>query len=167
MMSAKDFQVRPAETADGDGIAEAHMASIRSLGAKAYDQEIVDDWGAPRSGDLYRRAMERGEILFVAVQRESGKEDRILGFSSYRFEPGKHRTAVYVRGDAARKGVGTALFTSAEGAARQQGAREIDVDASLAAVAFYKAKGFQELGTGEHALQSGKRMACVFMRKHL
>ncbi len=39
--------------------------------------------------------------------------------------------------------------------------------ASLAAVAFYQANGFQELGTGEHALQSGKRMACVSMRKHL
>jgi putative acetyltransferase len=167
MMSAKDFQVRPAEAVDGDGIAEAHIASIRSLGTKSYDPEIVDDWGAPRSGDLCRRAMERGEIFFVAVEREPGKNDRILGFPSYRFEQGKHRTAVYVRGDAARNGVGTALFTSAEGAALQHGAREIDVDASLAAVAFYKANGFQELGTGEHALQSGKRMACVFMRKHL
>jgi hypothetical protein len=91
MMSAKDFQVRPAEAVDGDGIAEAHIASIRSLGAKSYDPEIVDDWGAPRSGDPYRRAMERGEIFFVAVEREPGKNDRILGFSSYRFEQGKHR----------------------------------------------------------------------------
>jgi putative acetyltransferase len=165
-MSAKDFQVRPAEAVDGDRIAEAHIASIRSLGAKSCNPEIVDDWGAPRSGDVYRRAMERGEIFFVAVEREPGKNDRILGFSSYRFEQGKHRTTVYVRGDAAGNGVGTALFTSAEAAARQHGAREIDVDASLAAVAFYKANGFQELGTGEHTLQSGKRMACVFMRKH-
>ncbi len=62
MTSAKDFQVRPAEAADGDGIAESHIASIRSLGAKSYDPEIVDAWGAPRSGDRYRRAMERGEF---------------------------------------------------------------------------------------------------------
>ncbi len=42
---------------------------------------------------------------------------------------------VYVRGEAARNGVGTALYTSAEGA--EHGVREIDLDASLAAVAFY------------------------------
>ena len=166
-MSAKQFEVRPAVEFDSDGIAEAHMASIRSLGAKAYDPEIVNDWGTPRTGDRYTRAMEKGEIFFVAVEHELGKDERILGFSSYRFEDGKHRTAVYVRGDVGRTGVGTALFTAAASAARQHGAEEICVDASLAAVAFYKANGFKELGTGEHELKSGRRMACVFMRKHL
>ncbi len=166
-MSVKQFAVRPAVKSDSDGIAEAHMASIRSLGAKAYDPEIINDWGAPRTGETYIRAMEKGELFFVAVEREPGKDERILGFSSYRFEDGKHRTAVYVRGDVSRSGVGTALFTAAESAARQHGAEEIDVDASLAAVAFYHANDFKELGAGEHKLKSGKRMACVFMRKHL
>lgn len=166
-MAARTFQVRAASALDSDAIAEAHIASIRTLGAQAYDPEIVEEWGAPRTGEIYRRAMEEGEVFFVAVEHELSKEERIIGFSSYRFEKGMHRTAVYVRGDAARNGVGTALYASAESAARQRGAREINIAASLVAVEFYKANGFQQLRAGEHALRSGKRMPCVFMQKHL
>jgi GNAT superfamily N-acetyltransferase len=82
-------------------------------------------------------------------------------------ESGLHRTAIYVRGDATRKGVGTALVATAEEAARRNGATEIHVDASLAAVKFYEANGFEILGSGEHTLRNGRAMACVFMRKAL
>jgi putative acetyltransferase len=106
--------------------------------------------------------MESGELFFVAV---SG--NHVLGFSSYRVDDGKHRTAVYVRGEAARIGVGTALFNEAEAAARKQGASEIHVDASLAAVRFYEDLGFEELARGQHRSKSGTFMDCVFMRKLL
>lgn len=111
--------------------------------------------------------MENSELFFVAVEHKARKDKRMLGFSSYRVEKGKHRTAVYVRGDSSRRGVGTTLYRCAENLAIEHGAREIDVDSSLCAVAFYKANGFQELGTGEHKLESGRKMACVFMRKQL
>jgi putative acetyltransferase len=166
-MPARQVIVRPAVLADCDGIAQAHMASIQSLGATAYGPEIVSDWSAHRTGERYARGIEKGECFFIAVEPQEGTDERIVGFSSYRFEKGKHRTAVYVLGDVARRGVGTALFNAAEGAARQHGAAEIHLDASLAAVAFYKANGFEELGAGEHELKSGRRMACVFMRKRL
>ena len=39
------------------------------------------------------------------------------------------------------------------------------IDASLAAVEFYQAHGFEETGRGDHRLRSGRRMPCVFMRK--
>ena len=108
--------------------------------------------------------MEGGELFFVAV---SSDDKRVLGFSSYRVVDGKHRTAIYVRGDAARRGVGTALFQAAENAAREHGAQEIHVDASLTAVGFYKVHGFEELAAGQHQLKSGPLMDCVFMRKKL
>jgi GNAT superfamily N-acetyltransferase len=110
--------------------------------------------------------MESGELFFLAV-RSDGACERVLGFSSYRVEKGKHRTAIYVRGEAARMGVGTALFEVAETAAREHGANEIHVDASLAAVGFYNARGFEELAAGHHRLESGALMDCVFMRKKL
>lgn len=154
--------IRPALATDTDGIARAHVASIQSLGASVYDAEVVNDWGAPRPAEHYVRRMQAGAQLFVAVE-----DGRIIGFSDYRVEKGHHRTAVYVRGDAARKGVGTTLFAAAENAARLHGAREIRVDASLVAAPFYAANGFEELGGGEHELKSGRKMACVFMRKLL
>ena len=75
--------------------------------------------------------------------------------------------AVYVRGRAARSGVGSSLLRSAEVSAMSAGASTVHIDASLAAVEFYKANGFKEVGRGEHRLSSGRPMPCVFMRKDL
>jgi putative acetyltransferase len=133
------------------------------LGARFYGPDVISAWSAPRDGEPYRRAMARGELFFVAVS----DRERVVGFSSYRLVNGKHRTAVYVRGEAARMGVGKALFQAAEKAAREHGAEEIHVSASLAAVEFYRDRGFEDLASGEHRLGSGELMACVFMKKRL
>ena len=114
------FVVRRATPADADGIAEAHMHSIHSFGAKAYSSEIVADWGKFRTGEIYRSSMEKGQPFFVAVDAN----DRILGFSSHSVEAGLHRTAIYIRGGVERQGVGSALFRRAEQVAREQGATE-------------------------------------------
>jgi ribosomal protein S18 acetylase RimI-like enzyme len=144
----------------------AHLDSIRSIGALHYEAPIVSDWGARVRGELYAEAMARGDEFFVAIGEREGKPE-VLGFSSHRIDGGEHRTAIYVRGKAARLGVGSALFRMAEAAAIAAGATSIHVDASLAAVEFYTANGFQEVGRGTHRLSSGRRMACVFMRKNL
>lgn len=167
MTRDKAFRVRPAVAADCEGIAEAHVDSIRALAAAAYDPETIEAWGARRGAEVYRCSMERGEHFFVAIEAEAGPGGRIIGFSSCRFEAGRHRTAIYVRGDWARRGVGTALLSAAEEAARAEGATRIDLHASLASVAFYRANGFRELGLGEHEIGRGRRMACEFMQKRL
>jgi putative acetyltransferase len=159
------YKVRPAVADDGEGIAQAHVDSIRSISATAYAKEIVNDWAGSRTGEDYRRRMREGELFFVA--HDGADEKYILGFSSHRAEPDRHSITTYVRGDTARKGVSTALLAAAEDAARRHGAREIRIDASLVAVPFYKANGFEELGSGEHALKSGGKMSCIFMRKRL
>ena len=71
------------------------------------------------------------------------------------------------RGIAARRGIGSALLRSAESSASTAGALSVQLEASLAAVDFYKANGFVETGRGAHRLRSGRTMACVFMRKDL
>lgn len=168
------FTVRQADRADAEGIAAAHVDSIQSLGAHAYSPQVVAIWGAPRDGTRYRSAMAAGEVFFVATAdgpEKLGESLRtapapILGFSSHHVEEGKHRTAVYVRGSAARAGVGTALFKAAEARARMQGASEIHVDAALLAVEFYQALGFTALGAGQHWMR-GIAMDCVLMKKTL
>ncbi len=161
-----DFTFRPATPEDADGIAEAHIDSIRTLGPKKYSADIVAAWGARSTEERGARILEsmaKGEKFFVAVD----KQDRIAGFSGYRYEEKKHRIAVYVRGAAARKKVGLNLLSVAERAAWQMGAKEIYVDASLVAEAFYARQGFKKTGEGKHTLRSGHEMPCVFMRKIL
>ncbi|HLG55301.1 MAG TPA: GNAT family N-acetyltransferase [Vicinamibacterales bacterium] len=166
-LHAPSCAIRRAGLADIDAIADAHLDSIRSIGPCYYDAALVHDWGARVSGELYAAAMARGEVFFVAI-REQGDTTAVLGFSSsHRIDDGEHGVGVYVRGTAARAGVGSALLRAAEGSAIAAGAASLHLDSSLAAVDFYKANGFEEAGRGEHRLSSGRMMACVFMRKTL
>lgn len=165
-MQTVNFEVRRAGLADVDDIAAAHLDSIRSIGPRYYEADVVSDWGARVSGELYVNAMTRGEVFYIAVG-QPGDKPEVLGFSSHRIDGNEHGTAVYVRGNAARLRIGSALFKAAEAAAIAEGATSIHIDASLAAVEFYKANGFEEVGRGEHRLWSGRPMACVFMRKNL
>lgn len=164
-MIADGVVLRRATTDDADAIAAAHIDSIRSIGPRFYSPQIVDAWAAGLNGELYVRAMNDGEAFFVAV--DPCDEQVVLGFSTHRTEPDQHRTAVYVRGSAAGRGIGSALFHTAEADVRACGGTSIDISASLVALDFYKANGFEEIGRGEHVLRNGVRMACVFMRKQL
>jgi putative acetyltransferase len=157
--------IRSATEADADAIAEAHVDSIRTLGPAAYASEVVDVWGAARSGERYVRSMHQGETFFVAVP--SSEDGNVLGFSSHRIENGQHRAVIYVRAAAARQGIGSRLLRCSLDTAKLLGASEVRVDASLIAVPFYLRNGFVELGTGSHRLKNGPEMACVYMKKSL
>jgi putative acetyltransferase len=166
-MKITELETRQAHPSDAGDIALAHRDSIRSIGPSFYSPNVVDDWAEGLTGDLYLKAMEGGEVFFVATGTAAGTH-LVLGFASdYCIEGPKHGTSVYVRGIAARCGIGSRLLGLAEAHAQANGAREIQVEASLAGVAFYSANGFIEVGRGETRLMSGRPIACVFMRKDL
>src|SRR6187551_1148115 len=106
-----------------------------------------------------------GEVFFIAVG-ELDSQPAVLGFASdHRVEGTEHGTSVYVRGAAARQGIGSALLRLAEAEAAARGATCIRIEASLAGVEFYKANGYDEVARGGTRLMSGRPIACVFMRK--
>ena len=164
-MNSPDFEVRRATPADADAIAIALLDSIRSIGPTHYDAAIVDDWGAHVEPGLYLRAMQGGEVFFVAIDPRD-PSGAVLGFSSHHVDGDHHGVGVYVRGTAARCGIGSALLQRAEQDAVASGAASLEIDASLAAVDFYRVHGFDEQGRGTHRLRSG-RLPCVFMTKRL
>jgi GNAT superfamily N-acetyltransferase len=127
---------------------------------------VVEAWASGLTPDVYVKAMAGGEAFFVATGYILG-EPAVLGFSTHRVDDARDGTSVYVRGEAARRGIGTALLRLAEEHALAHGATSIHIQASLAGVEFYKANGFDELGRGEALLISGQSMPCVFMRKVL
>ena len=111
--------------------------------------------------------MDSGEVFFVAVGTIEGRRV-VLGFASdYCIEGTRHGASAYVRGAAARRGIGTALFRRAEAHAIAGGATSIRVESSLAAVEFYRSNGFDEIERGETRLMSGRPIACVVMEKQL
>jgi putative acetyltransferase len=161
------FETRRALPSDAEDIAAAHRDSIRSLGASFYAPNVVDDWAEDLTRDLYVNAMSGGEVFFIAVGSIDGV-NAVLGFASdYLREGSQHGTSVYVRGSAARQGIGSALYALAEAEAVANGATSIRIEASLAGVEFYVANGFVEVARGETRLRSGRPIACVFMEKAL
>ena len=161
-----EVEMRRAHPGDAEAIALAHLDSIQSIGPRYYSPEIVEAWGAGLTPDIYVKAMEGGEAFFIATEDIDG-EPVVLGFATHRVDDAQDGASVYVRGTAARRGIGTALLRMSEEHARVHGAISLQIQASLAGVAFYKSNGFEELGTGEALLMSGRSMPCVFMRKVL
>jgi GNAT superfamily N-acetyltransferase len=164
-VTTASIDIRRAGVEDVDAIAAAHLDSIRTIGPRYYDAALVREWGARIGGTLYMTAMARGEAFFIAADAHVPGE--IRGFSSHRVDAGVHGVAVYVRGRAARCGLGTALLRAAEASAVAAGALTIEIDASLAAVEFYEARGYEVVGRGAHRLTPHVTMPCVFMRKRL
>lgn len=124
-------------------------------------------WQETVGDHLYLTAMKAGEVFFIALGEVDGRS-AVLGFASdYCIEGQRHGISVYVRGLSARQGIGSALLARAEAHAVSNGATRIDIEASLASVAFYKNNGFVEVRRGETRLTTGRFMECVFMRKDL
>ena len=166
-MTIHDLVIRRADVPDVQAIADAHRDSIQSLGSAFYDRDAIGAWQSGISAELYRHAMQYGEVFFVATGTLDGQQ-RVLGFSSdYSIGGPVHGTSVYVRGAAARQGIGRALLRRAEAHAVASGATGIQIEASLAGAEFYKANGYEEVRRGETRLTSGHVIACVFMRKTL
>jgi putative acetyltransferase len=165
MTASGEFQTRRANPADAEAIALAHRDSIRSIGPTFYPPDVIDAWAAGLEPEVYVNAMEGGEAFFVATGYLDGQAV-VLGFSTHRMDE-EDGASVYVRGCAARQGIGTALLRLAEEHARAHGGKSIQIQASLAGVEFYEANGFHETGRGEALLMSGRSMPCVFMRKRL
>ena len=160
------YTIRAATADDVDAITSAHIDSIGTIGPRFYGADIVRAWRAAIQPRLYVDAMASGERFFVAAITQDERRD-VLGFSCHHVDDGAHGVAVYVRGIAARRGMGSALLRVAETSAASAGANGVRLDASLAAVDFYKANGFAETGRGEHRLRNGSSMVCVFMQKNL
>ena len=111
--------------------------------------------------------MERGEVFFIAERQAAGGRE-VLGFASdYAIEGARYGVSAYVRGRAARQGLGSTLLRLAEADAIQKGATVIRIEASLAAVEFYRANGYVEIEHGHTHLMSGQPIACVAMTKDL
>ena len=165
-LEVSDVELRRATPDDAAAMAAAHLDSIRSIGPAFYGAALVDAWAAAVTPEMYVDAMAKGEVFFIAVASIDG-EPAVLGFASHVPNGGNDGASAYVRGRAARQGVGSALWRLAEAHARASGARALTIEASLAGVAFYQAHGFVEIQRREARLRNGLVIPCVVMRKDL
>ena len=164
---APAFTLRDAVPGDAPAKEDVRAESVRTLGPAAYTPEQVAAWAAST------RSVEECAAWIAgrpgATTLAVAPDGRVLGWSDHTLDTTTHthRIGVYVRGSAARLGVGRALFQAAEHKARGAGAVEVRCDASLVAAPFYRAMGMHEVGRGVHTFRDGTALPCVFMGKRL
>ncbi len=151
--------IRSATPEDAAQITPVHVASIRTLCAKDYSQEQIDAWAGWKSPEKYRRAMEAGEVFFVA---ECSKN--VVGFASLL---GDEVRAVYVHPDHAGEGVGSKLLDAVEAEARLAGVATLRLTSTLTSVGFYESRGYQRGEPTLHPTTGGILLECVHFTKSL
>lgn len=158
--------LRRAVPEDVTAIQAVHKESIQRVASAFYPTEVIHAWssrlGLPETLAAHESAIRAGSEL-VIVAEEAGE---ILGFGAIIPNTGELR-AVYVGSSAKRCGIGSKILAELERIAKSLGLREIHMDSSLSAEAFYKKHGFQELARKKHKLSSGHDMDCVVMKKLL
>ena len=162
-MSISSLVVRSMRTDEGRAYLDIHGRSIRGLAATHYPPEVIEGW-AGRITDGYISWLmgnPDGELRWLAELN-----GELVGLGALVI-PKSELRACYVVPEAARKGVGTALVTEMERAAREHGLTMLRLDSSTNAEPFYVALGYEVVERYERVLGSGVRMAAVKMRKML
>jgi len=164
-----DIEVREAVPEDVYQIREVHLASIEGLGQQGYDEEVVAAWAHDRDPDEY--PIESPDAYVVVADRDG----RIIGFGQMKPNADEYFevpvdgeiTAVYVHPSAARQSIGTRLYTELEAEARRNNVDSLGLWASLNAVPFYEAQGYQRMREHTHEFHADIEGTVVEMRKVL
>jgi GNAT superfamily N-acetyltransferase len=151
-------KIRRARLLDAPALARVMRAAVR--GARgAYPARILAAWGSLPA--LYHAwAMTAGGETILVAQRGG----RIVGYAGLR---GGEVTALFVRPSAARQGVASALLARIEALARRRRVRRIVVDAARSGVAFYRARGFEDVSPVRVPLPGGASLVAIRMTKQV
>lgn len=128
--------VRPATDADCPEIYRVHVAAIHGLPPGAQGKEGVEKWLATREPAVYAEQM---ETELVVLAEEDGE---VLGWGAFNADK-QEITNVFVDPPHHRRGIGTAIVTVLEGAARHVGLDVVQLQATGTAIDFYLATGYQ------------------------
>ena len=77
-MAIGAIETRKAHPDNAAAILAAHLDSIRSLGPSFYPPEIVEAWGAGLTPNVYVKAMEGGEVFFIAISRSTASRPSLV-----------------------------------------------------------------------------------------
>lgn len=156
-------RVRQARDSDAAEMLDLHVASIRTFGPDAYDDDAVEAWAYKEDGPSY--PIDNPDHVVVVAESEDGQ---LAGFGDVVPDEGA-LYAVYVHPDHARVGVGTGILERLEAEARTRGCETLELTASKNAVGFYERAGYDRIESVEHE-PSGPHevtLECVRMRKSL
>lgn len=129
--------IRRFTPSDADVLATLFHASVREAGILDYSPEQVAAWSPSKPDpERYVRQAE-SRILLVAVDND----DQPVGYGDLGADG--HIDHLYCRPDMIGTGVGSALYASIEGAAKEAGIAVLSVEASEGARRLFERRGFR------------------------
>jgi putative acetyltransferase len=159
---SESVAIRPATVADLDTIAGVQEAAILALGAAVYAPDQLEAWA--RVGVETRHGLLNQGSFFVAEA-----EGQAVGVGGWSPDGSDRSVAwiryLFVRPEAARKGIGRRLLWVIESSAGAAGRHTFHVWASLNALDFYGALGYRRQRAIRVPLGRGIEMSCMHMVK--
>jgi GNAT superfamily N-acetyltransferase len=153
------WKVRRAAAGDASQICSLHRASIRQLCSTAYTAAEIAAWVEPLEPQRYLPLMRQFEFYVV-------EDEEVVGFLILDLDSAE-LNALYLHPRAVGRGIGRRLVALAEDRARQTGLRKLRLKATLNAVGFYQACGFERVCASRCEHPSGQELACIEMTKTL
>jgi GNAT superfamily N-acetyltransferase len=153
--------MRRAVPADAAAIWAIHTRAIRETASSHYAPESIAAWSGRTTPASYLVPIAT-QVVVVACD----DADRIVGFAELDPAEGLVK-ACYVDPDVDRRGVGRALMQAVERAACEHGRTALMLDASLNALPFYQALGWQRECATRHELAPGAWLDCAIMTKRI
>lgn len=158
------MRIRRFHPGDLNKIITLFRGAVRSVNLGDYDEFQVEAW-APDDIDPgpWLKRMTRN-TTFVAVDDGDGDDDVPIGFTELK-EDGT-LLMMFVHKDHQRQGIATALLNTLEHEARGKGMTQLKTEASITAVPFFTASGFEVMNEQNLHLK-GQAFKNFAMRKFL
>ena len=166
-------EVRNARRSDRQAIRDLHVESVRELAPAAYREAVVDAWVGDEERDPANYEVTADESAFFVADVEGD----VVGFgeivsregatSAYDMAADAEVRAVYVAPDWAGDGIGSALLAELESWGRERDLKTVVLTASLNAVDFYEARGYEQVRERTHTFGGEVEGPVVVMRKSL
>ncbi|HEY3521718.1 MAG TPA: GNAT family N-acetyltransferase [Rhodanobacteraceae bacterium] len=157
-MAIATFSLRRATADDAAAMWTVRCDAIRQTCRSHYPVEMLERWAATPLPETFGRRIE-DEYVVVGIAGAS-----IAGFAALKASDSLI-DAVFVAPEDGRRGLGRQLLAHIEGVAIGCGLRVLRVNASLNAVPFYAAAGYESISEGIYTTSAGVQIACVRMEK--
>jgi putative acetyltransferase len=155
---APGLNLRPATEEDRRELWRIHSSAVEAQCPGAYTPREVRTWVDLLRPDGYLRP----DVPRTVLVAEQGRH--LVGFGQLDAELGELE-ALYVAPREAGHGVGSTLLSALELLAWRAGAKTVNLDASLNAEPFYRARGYLRLHAARRVLTPEVQLACVRMQK--
>ena len=156
-----EIVIRNYKEPDAKALLEVHRAAVQKTAAQDYTPDVLEEWSPIVDENRIEKFKRENSADVRLVAEVNGK---IVAFGEL-VTSESLLGACYVHPEYGGKGVGRRLLFELEEIAKDRGLLHLSMDSSLTAEKFYNAHGYKILEYAEHSLRSGRKMACVKMRK--